>query len=302
MALPISTGAFLGSVFGPIGSVIGSSLDESLKAFEQDKKQFIKNYIPELETHFDRYQQLCQSDDICIAAVGDFNHGKSSLLNALINQKDFFKTSDQRETTENQTYTDEENKIIWLDTPGLNADPSGSDDKKANQGAFIYSDILLFVHNLSTGELDNAEKEYLEDVVKNTPTVKKVLVLTKLDKFSQSQQQEEVINKIQEQIQGMPLDLFTVSADRYWKATEKNQPKFVELSQINELKQYLVEYANQLISERPQLRADLKVDLKEKLNHILLTVEEEIQQEKAKFNFNRQEFLTQLNKHLKAFN
>ena len=135
-----------------------------------------------------------QKSPFKIVVYGKYNHGKSTFLNAWLNKDELFKTSDKRETTENKDYLDEENNIIWIDTPGLDAHED--DDAKAIE-AVKEADIVLLVHDIISGELDDKELKMIESFSK-TNKQKLKLLLTKID------QNEDnllfIINKIENQI------------------------------------------------------------------------------------------------------
>ncbi|HMY00844.1 MAG TPA: 50S ribosome-binding GTPase, partial [Agitococcus sp.] len=88
-----------------------------------DIKKFM-TVIPELSSEVERcsFLQKGLSDPVRIAVFGKYNHGKSTLLNAVIGKEGVFKASDARETVKNQEFFDKDRNIIWVDTPGLDAD------------------------------------------------------------------------------------------------------------------------------------------------------------------------------------
>ena len=120
-----------------------------------------------------------------ITCMGLYNHGKSSLLNALI--KDFdeetFKTADVRETITNKSF--EYGKINYIDTPGLNAEEY--DDKRVYD-AVKESDINIFVHTVTTGAFVEKEIEFLNKIKDNWGNPldfinRTIFVLSRVDKI-----------------------------------------------------------------------------------------------------------------------
>ncbi len=106
-------------------------------------------------------KKAMEESEITITCIGLYNHGKSTLLNVLIKDFEFktFKTADVRETTVNKTVVHK--NIKYVDTPGLNA--KAEDDKKVME-AIQSSDIILFVHTITTGELNKEEVEFLKKI------------------------------------------------------------------------------------------------------------------------------------------
>ena len=95
-----------------------------------------------------------------IAVCGLMNAGKSYLLNMLTQHIDqeYFKTADQRETTENNKLETEQ--YIYLDTPGLDAN---TQDDAIVQPGIAEADFVLFVHQ-PQGELDPCELAFLRQL------------------------------------------------------------------------------------------------------------------------------------------
>lgn len=196
-------------------------------------KEFTK-HIPSLENDVNRYNLLTSSKQSypTIAVFGKFNHGKSTLLNALISKKDFFAASDKRETVVNKEFNDDKNQITWLDTPGLDADVTQKDDHEAHLGIAVKADMVLFVHNIKAGELDKSEVEHFKKLATNFGNKPKILVLTQIDQVD-AQSKDLAIKQIKKQFSGFKI--FEVSALRYLRGVEEKKDKFIELSGITNL-------------------------------------------------------------------
>ena len=188
--------------------------------------------IPMSKENIERLQYLKEeASDISIAVFGKYNHGKSTLLNALIGH-DEFKTADKRETIENKEF--KKDGVIWIDTPGLDADIKGEDDAKAREGAFKIADFLFLIHNVKAGELDKYESELYQQLMRQDKNYsnKIFLILTQIDQLPKNEL-DRVKEKIYEQMPN--LKIFPVSAIRHIRGKKENKEKFIELSGINEL-------------------------------------------------------------------
>ncbi len=172
-----------------------------------------------------------------IAVFGTYNHGKSTLLNALIG-KNIFKAADKRETIEIQEY--EYNGIVWVDTPGLGADIAKKDDQIAKESAFKIADFIFIVHNVQVGELDKEEDRLYRCLMRQDKNYKNklFLVLTQIDQINQ-ENLLKVKGKIQEQIPN--LKIMPVSAIRFSKGKEEGKQKLVEVSGIPEVLDFVEE-------------------------------------------------------------
>mgnify|MGYP000148794739 CR=1 FL=1 len=190
----------------------------------------LAKYIPDSREGLDRL--FYNKGDLKIAVFGKYNHGKSTLLNALIG-KDVFKTADKRETIENSEC--DANGLVWVDTPGLDADVKGNDDRIARKGALMIADVLLLVHNVQAGELDKYELALYDELMKQDRNYKNkmFIVLTQIDQLSPNDL-AAVVSRIKEQI---PTDMkiLPVSAVRYIKGIYENKEQFVALSGFDDL-------------------------------------------------------------------
>ncbi|MGI9280372.1 MAG: GTPase [Endozoicomonas sp.] len=189
-------------------------------------------FIPSSSENLGRLKHLKhQTGNPRVAVFGKYNHGKSTLLNALIGQ-DIFSAADKRETLVNKEY--EHEGVVWVDTPGLDADVHGQDDKEARNGAFKIADFLFLVHNVKAGELDKYEQQLYRDLMKQDRNYKSkmFLVLTQIDQLP-SDDLQRVMNSINQQ---MPdITIIPVSAMRYLRGIREEKSRFVEVSGMNGL-------------------------------------------------------------------
>jgi len=223
-----------------------------------------KKVLPTSEKNLNRLKFLQEeASDLRIAVFGKYNHGKSTLLNALIG-KDIFKTADKRETIKNAEY--KHNNVIWVDTPGLDADVHGKDDKEAMKGAFEVADILYLVHNVKAGELDKYEMQVFRELMKQDKSYRKkmFLILTQIDQV-QTEQLEQVKDQINKQLP--ELIAICVSAQRYTKGINEDKPKFIELSGMDSLFTLVAKHGDELTllrrNETNRLVSKIRVELNE---------------------------------------
>ena len=198
-----------------------------------------------------------------IAVFGKYNHGKSSLLNALVGESTF-KTADKRETIENKEL--EQDHVIWIDTPGLDADVHKKDDKLAIKGAFEMADYLFLVHQVQAGELDKYEIQIFQQLARQDKNYSKkmFLVLTQVDQKS-ADEVAIVEAKIRQQLLGSldlrDLKIISVSAHRYRRGIQEGKTVFIEKSGMH----VLFDLTDTLVSEIDKLRKNEMKRLKSKL-------------------------------------
>lgn len=225
-----------------------------------------------------------------ITCMGLYNHGKSSLLNALI--KDFdeetFKTADVRETITSKSF--EYGKINYIDTPGLNAEEY--DDKRVYD-AVKESDINIFVHTVTTGAFVEKEIEFLNKIKNNWENPldfinRTIFVLSKVDNIEDEKDIDLEIDKMKEQINEIfnikPL-IISVSALRYKKGNIENKNILIKRSNL----QLLEHIINELIEKFKQSILETR---KERLQNIY---DELIKKSNSKFQEKKFELSKQKN-------
>ncbi len=130
-----------------------------------------------------------------VSLIGRPNVGKSTLLNAIVNDKIAI-TSPKVQTTRNiiqGIYNDEDSQIVFLDTPGIHKPKNklGKVLNKKAQGSIYDVDLILFLvdaeHELGPG--DNFIMQSLKNIT--TPVI---LVINKIDLISR----ETILMKISE--------------------------------------------------------------------------------------------------------
>jgi len=201
-----------------------------------------------------------------IAVFGKYNHGKSTLLNALIG-RDIFKVADKRETIAVSDFSHD--GVTWIDTPGLDADIHGEDDRRAMTAALESADILCLIHNVKAGELDRSEMQLYKQLMRQDSNYrsKLVLVLTQIDQIN-PEDLKQVLKKIDEQLPD--LSVSKVSALRYMRGIEEQKLGFVKASGIPEFLDYLkslkAEVAQLRRKEGKRLVRKARIEMNELLN------------------------------------
>ena len=183
-----------------------------------DVRRFVA-VVPTSEPDLRRLNHLLSTPDEAprIAVLGKYNHGKSTLLNALVGT-DHFKVADKRETVTISEY--EHNGVVWVDTPGLDADPTEIDDRQAQKVAFEIADFLFLVHQVQAGELDRYEINAFMGLAKQDKNYRKkmALVLTQTDQRDPTEVsavEKRCRAQLQDNLDLCEIATMAVSADRY---------------------------------------------------------------------------------------
>ena len=209
---------------------------------------------------------VSDSDKFYLVNAGRMNHGKSSLLNSLTGKiDDFFEVQDRRTTVKNKEYEYDKN-VYFIDTPGLNAhDKDDREDVKAYKKA----NLILFVHNLSVGDIRKEEINDLKTILScfndvNSLANKFILVLTGKDLVQSKDDLKAIKTKIlfdiKNEIGIEGFKVFEISNTRYKKGLMTNKNALVKLSGIVELHNYIDQYITNyqiLENERIIERIDL---------------------------------------------
>lgn len=238
-------------------------------------KKIINKYEDQLN------QIISDSDKFYLVNAGRMNHGKSSLLNSLTGQvEDVFEVQDKRTTVKNKTYQYNKN-IYFIDTPGLNA--NDSDDQEAIK-AYKQANIILFVHNLSVGDIRKEEVRDIKTIISCFNNIdnlvdKFVLVLTGKDAIQSKDDLNNIKHKVLLDIKNETgltgFKVFAVSNTTYKNGLKNNKNKLIEHSGIKLLHEYIDSFimsSNSEIQDRICERIDLET---EKVKNKLQLLEEE---------------------------
>ncbi|NVZ08238.1 50S ribosome-binding GTPase [Allochromatium humboldtianum] len=176
----------------------------------------------------ERLSELNEATWPVVTVLGKYNHGKSSLLNALIGE-DCFAVSDQRETRRISVQMHQ--GIQWMDTPGLDADVAGDDDRRAMQAARRQADVRLFIHAIDLGELDASELALMRELLDEQSTTGRptVLVLTRIANQPVAER-EQVIRAVSQQVP--EAHIVAVSASSHQRGIANKMPALVQLGNL----------------------------------------------------------------------
>lgn len=186
---------------------------ESLKELLDDKR------VPEQvrESLAADYQELgkmlerLEHGHLHIAVFGRVSVGKSALLNALLGRTQFSTSplhGETRVTQQGQWQEYQNGSVYLIDTPGINEIDGTAREELAHQVA-ARSDLVLFVVD---GDITDTETHALKAVVSTQRPV--ILVLNKIDRYSQ-QQVQELTAALRRHTEGLvdPRNMVTAAAD-----------------------------------------------------------------------------------------
>lgn len=224
--------------------------------FEIEKKQTVemleKNRIKGFPREWEEGQQ------VTIVNAGLVKAGKSELFNALVDKPKQFKTGAARKTTQNNMYQWEKG-ICLVDTPGIDAK---QDDTEEAFRAFRQADLVLFLHNVDTGEYKETECQFIHKLKECFPSEADCLhriwfIASWADRKEMTGELDLVLNRMREQLTELGFvqvpELIVLSATRYLQGKEQNKQLLIKKSRIGELRIRLLSVADQLSVEREKL-------------------------------------------------
>ena len=197
---------------------------------------------------------------ITVVNAGLMNAGKSSLFNALANEESLFAVDDIPTTVVCQ-HADIGNEVVLIDTPGLDVRDADSDEAFK---AYRNAELILFVHNVNTGEMHTGELDVINCLEKLFPTPKDfwerfVVICSRAD-LKSVEGLQEIVKKIQDDLikhcDGHNVPVFVVSAKRYMRGLKENKKPFIVKSGILELRDYIVAVSAKLHESRFTLKEE----------------------------------------------
>ncbi|MEJ2765378.1 GTPase [Photobacterium sp. MCCC 1A19761] len=211
--------------------------------------QLVSQHVPEKEEVVARLQAAMAVDSTCpnVVVYGVYNSGKSSLLNSLTNHfmDEYFQTREVPETRENKYF--EYQGIRYIDTPGL--DVNIQDTQAASQGA-VQADIILLVHRLSAGSLQQPDLEAMAAISRaHTKPEGIFVVLTEAEAADENQAVIAEITQQLRQIISPDISPYLVANPVFCKGMREDKPALVEFSGIPALKAQLQQSAAQMAPE-----------------------------------------------------
>ena len=234
-------------------------------------------------------KQFSNLNELNVVCAGLYNHGKSSLLNMLVD--DFnemtFKVADKRETSSIKEI--KKDNLLFVDTPGLDA--LNKDDDVVSK-AIKYRDVVMFVHNVATGELVKNEIEFIKNLKKEYGE-NVIIVLSRIDQVSE-EILYEIENKIKEQLKGIfyEVKIYKVSVKRYKKGKFENKQLLVQKSGVEKLK-------NDLFSLNTNVRKNRIKQLKSQIEIYVNKEKEKITQQISKIKKDKEELKADIEADIK---
>lgn len=242
--------------------------------YSAETQEKLKKVLSQPQLLMDLQQLLHsgQQHGIRIVNTGLLKAGKSTLYNCLVDAvgEERFKTGTVRTTMSRQEY--QYGDFMYIDTPGI--DHVGEETAEAIT-ALKTADIVLFIHNLKSGELDKSEVAFLQGVAKhwgsNQDFIKRtIFVMTHLADVEA--QETAIIAQIEKQIAHIftikPI-IKSISATRYRKGFSEHKKLLIERSGIPALVACLHHHANTLSADISQQRIT-------RLHALMSSIEEDV--------------------------
>lgn len=198
---------------------------------------------------------------VIVANTGLVNSGKSSLFNVLIapdnidENKNCFAVGAAR-TTSAQSIVEFSHDIDFMDTPGIDAGASDTEehinDDSIALKSVLEADVIVMIHNIKLGPMHKAEYDWLKKISDSMSSdlerkSRIMFVCSQIDtrdgdKESYSITINEIKNMIKEAT-GCELNFFEVSVNRYITGIKKDKQQLILLSNVNKVKYGIIQMA-----------------------------------------------------------
>lgn len=234
-----------------------------------------------------------------IVVFGLYNHGKSTLLNQLIGDYNngTFKVADTRETIEEKRVDIEDKE--YIDTPGLNAD---NHDTKTALDTISISDLYLFVHKVTTGELNQQEANFLKEVSKNLDAndfLKSCIFVLTCAKEVDESALNNVTEKIKKQLQvifssyeKIDINIISVDSKSFAKGKLEHKNLLADSGNIDKLSVLIKERLSKLDTKRQRMAKlrNMASEISKEIDEIVGIISQDINGRLTEYNRRKNDF------------
>lgn len=242
---------------------------------------------------------------IRVANTGLVSSGKSSLFNVLIDSADKtprFATGAAR-VTKSQDIEKLTDTIDIVDTPGIDVN---EEDTQVALNSILESDIIIMIHNIKLGMLNDAEYQWLKSIAgrMNSEQEKRarlMFVCSWIDERQGNSDYQFTVDETRRMVVdavGCDIDFYEISVKRYLTGVEKGKGKMIKMSNIPEIKEAVIKkadvysaVADRLIAEQLfNLCEESRTELLFKNKHLKETKQNIIDKIKKKYDSLRNEW------------
>lgn len=188
---------------------------------------------------------------IRVANTGLVSSGKSSLFNVLIDSADKtprFATGAAR-VTKSQDIEKFTDTIDIVDTPGIDVN---EEDTQVALNSILESDIIIMIHNIKLGMLNDAEYQWLKSIAgrMNSEQEKRarlMFVCSWIDERQGNSDYQFTVDETRRMVVdavGCDIDFYEISVKRYLAGMEKGKDKMIKMSNIPEIKEAVIKKAD----------------------------------------------------------
>lgn len=263
-----------------------------------NKMQLAKDIEAKM-TEFRKVKENSFDSTSKIVVFGLYNHGKSTLLNQLIGDYNngTFKVADTRETIEEKRVDIEDKE--YIDTPGLNAD---NHDTKTALDTISISDLYLFVHKVTTGELNQQEANFLKEVSKNLDAndfLKSCIFVLTCAKEVDESALNNVTEKIKKQLQvifssyeKIDINIISVDSKSFAKGKLEHKNLLADSGNIDKLSVLIKERLSKLDTKRQRMAKlrNMASEISKEIDEIVGIISQDINGRLTEYNRRKNDF------------